>query len=104
MKAALAALILIAAPTWAVAADRVWVDEWCMSSLTTKGDLSFRFAKTDGTGEMLCAIVNWPISSPVAEMQCDSGNDATLEFTEDDSAIFNGVLMHLAGDKRVLCD
>lgn len=104
MKPALIAVLAsLVFATHATAADRVWVDEWCMSSLTDKSDLKFRYSKTDGTSEMDCQIVDWPISSPVAEMACGT-TKATLELTEDGSAIFNGVVMHLAGDKRVLCD
>lgn len=87
----------------AYSAERVWVDEWCMSVLTDKSDLKFEFIRTDGTGKDQCQVTIWPLDTPVADMKCSAG-PAKLELTQDGSAIFNGIMMYPRGDARVLCD
>lgn len=41
-----------------------------------------------------CRIDQWPISDPVAQMQCDRGGDTTMELTGERSLLFDGIAMN----------
>lgn len=99
MRALFIAAMLVAVPAQA----KVWVEETCVMFLETKDD-KFIYASTDGGFEIECRVYDWPIKTPVAEMQCSDGSYPTMMLVEDGTVLFNGVHLYPAGHEMVVCD
>lgn len=94
---------------------KAWYDRTCMVKLQSAPDAPFVVSKLDGSYRNACTIVDWPVNSPTATMECNNGSKATMELQGDDVLLeglplSNGMSdaehrmsMIPAGDARLSC-
>jgi hypothetical protein len=92
-KPALAAIAaaLIAFTPFSAFAKTWWTDDG-MLKLETVND-RFEYMGHDMRVPIICTISDWPISSPTATLDCDDGEQRKMQLIDDQSLIFDGVLM-----------
>jgi len=99
----LIALIAVLAASSAFAEEKVWVDPTCQVTMTSENNV-FTIALTDGTREITCKISSWPISDPVAEMECSDGSKRTLFLAGNGSVVVAGTTLFPKGSPETICD
>lgn len=93
MKALLIAAALIATPAQA----KTWSN--CSTELVSAEKdfvlTLYAGAERDETVVARCKIANWPISSPVAEIECDDGGPTSkMEFVGEKDVRFDGEILY----------
>lgn len=110
-----AVLVLMAAlgAMPALAEDgKVWVNEPCAALVQGHGDMSFSVSTMDESYQTECRVVDWPVSSPVATMECADKSPAMMEVDADGVMQLSGLAgvdpefttFYPKGDRRIMCD
>ena len=86
-------IALLALSTSALA--NISIGMWHSDDMTIQVSFNgFDFTRYDPAGDAFiqCKITNWPISSPVAESECENGESHKVEIGEG-SVVFDGVIL-----------
>lgn len=89
MRALLLAVALIATPATA----GVWTNKDCTFTVESIDGAFVIFTKgaDDAKDGVTCKITNWPLSSPVAQLDCDDDTKAEMKMaTRDGPIVFDG--------------
>ena len=85
----LLALLALTFPAHAAMSDGVWVSPDLKIQISFDGYDFTRYAPETDTF-IQCRITDWPISSPIADGECDNGEKHKLDLSGD-GVVFDGV-------------
>lgn len=88
--AAIAAALIVFTPFPAFA--KTWWTDDGMLRLETVND-RFEYMGHDMRVPIICTISDWPISNPIATLDCDDGEKRNLQIIDDHTIFFDGMVM-----------
>lgn len=87
------------------ASAKTWVDAACVYMLESRdAELPFVFASTDGQKSRACKVLEWPMNTDIATLECDDGSTPKVAFMPSEQVLFDGIHLYPKGHEAIICD